>query len=380
MPGPGTARELVEQARARLNGGRPDLAILLASAHAERAIERIALQVHELLEPRAMIGTTGEGVISGDRELEGEAAVTLWVAQLPGMQVRSFHLSNEDVERLDSPAALQEHLGVSGDEQPSFVLLADPFSVDVLDVLQRFGDAFPERPAIGGMASGATGPRQSAMVFEGQTLRHGLCGTALWGSARVECIVSQGCRPIGGPWIITEGHCNVIERLGGRKPLHVLRDLIDGCTDDERELIRRGLLIGFAFHETRSRFRRGDFLIRNLLKIHPETGEVEVNDYVRVGTTVQFHVRDASSAREDLGAMLESAPRDAAGALLFSCNGRGTRLFEQRHEDARAVARACSAPMAGLFCAGEIGPVGQRNYLHGHTASIGFLRAAERAD
>lgn len=374
-PGPGTARELVSRVQERLQGRPIDMAVLLGSTHAARAIERIALQVYELLEPRALIGTTGEGVISGGLELEDESAVTLWAAHLPGVHVRSFHLSHDDVERIDSPAAVQEHLGIHRGDQPSFVFLADPFSVDVLEVLQRFDDAYPDRPAIGGMSSGASGPRQSAIIFDGQTLRHGLCGAALWGAAQLDCVVSQGCRPIGEPWIITEGHCNVIERLGGQKPLHVLRDLIDGCSDEERELIRRGLLIGFAFSERKGRFRRGDFLIRNLLRIDRERGEVEVNDYVRVGTTVQFHVRDARSAKEDLSEMLERAPRDAAGTLLFSCNGRGTRLFDEPHQDAQAVARACDAPLAGLFCAGEIGPVGQRNYLHGQTASIGFFRA-----
>jgi small ligand-binding sensory domain FIST len=226
------------------------------------------------------------------------------------------------------------------------------------------------------MSSGASCPRESPIIFDGQTLRHGLCGVALWGNAQIDCVVSQGCRPIGRPWIITEGHCNVIERLGGHKPLHVLRELIETCSEEDRELIRRGLLIGLAISENKPRFRRGDFLIRNLLRIDRDSHEIEVNDYIRIGTTVQFHVRDAASANEDLTEMLASAPTDAAGALLFSCNGRGRRLFDEPHHDAAAVARNCKSPVAGLFCAGEIGPVGHRNFLHGHTASIGLFRTA----
>ncbi|MBW7905946.1 MAG: FIST C-terminal domain-containing protein [Phycisphaerae bacterium] len=375
-PGPGTARELVEEARAELHGKPVDLALLLASTHAGRAVERIALQVHELLRPRAMIGATGEGVIGDGLEYENEPVVALWAAHLPGARARSFHLSHEDLERLDSPAGLHEHLGLDAGARPSFVLLADPFSVDPLDVLQRFADAYPGRPVVGGMASGAKGPRQSAIIFDGQTLRHGLAGLALGAGVQLDCVVSQGCRPIGQPWIITEGHCNVIQRLGGQTPLRVLRDLIASGSDEERDLMRRGLLIGFAFNEQRASFGRGDFLIRNLVRLDPDTGELEVNDYVRVGVTVQFHVRDARSAQEELDEMLARAPRDAVGSLLFSCNGRGTRLFDQPHHDAQAVTRACPAPLAGLFCAGEIGPIGDRNFLHGHTASIGFIRTA----
>ncbi len=373
-------RELIERVRRDLDGRSADLCMLLASAHLEDEIEKIADRVFERLEPRALIGTTGEAVISGDSEYEGQAAVTLLAAHLPQAQCVSFHLSQDDLERLDSPAALHEHLGVPPSVNPYFILLGDPFSINPLDLLARLEQAYPGRPATGGMASAGERPGQNAMIFEGQTLRQGACGVALWGRVRVDCVVSQGCRPIGRHMVITHGERNVIYALGGRAPRSVVRELLEQCPPRDRELAReRGLLIGFAINECKGGFSRGDFLIRNPMRFDSESGALEVNDYVRTGQTVQFHVRDGDSADEDLNSLLSACPpQPVAGALLFSCNGRGTRLFAHRHHDARAVRqRIGSAPLAGLFCAGEIGPIGRRNFLHGHTASIGFIRAAD---
>jgi small ligand-binding sensory domain FIST len=372
--------ELIERVRHHLGGRSADFCMLLASAHLEDEIEKIADRVFERLEPRALIGTTGEAVISGDCEYEGQAAVTLLAAHLPQAQCISFHLSQDDLERLDSPAALHEHLGVPPGVNPYFILLGDPFSINPLDLLARLEQAYPGRPATGGMASAGERPGQNAMIFEGQTLRQGACGVALWGGVRVDCLVSQGCRPIGRHMVITHGERNVIYALGGRAPRSVVRELLEECPPRDRELAReRGLLIGFAINECKGGFGRGDFLIRNPMRFDSRSGALEVNDYVRTGQTVQFHVRDGDSADEDLNSLLLTCPsQPVAGALLFSCNGRGTRLFAHRHHDARAVRqRIGSAPLAGLFCAGEIGPIGRRNFLHGHTASIGFICVAD---
>jgi small ligand-binding sensory domain FIST len=87
---------------------------------------------------------------------------------------------------------------------------------------------------------------------------------------------------------------------------------------------------------------------------------------------VQFQVRDAESADEDLKEML--AGQRAAGVLLFTCNGRGTNLFPVDDHDATVIADMLGpVPMAGFFAAGELGPVGGRNFLHGFTASMALF-------
>jgi small ligand-binding sensory domain FIST len=145
----------------------------------------------------------------------------------------------------------------------------------------------------------------------------------------------------------------------------------------DQELLRHGLLLGRAISEYKDRFERGDFLVTNLAGADEGTGAIAVNGDMRVGQTVQFHVRDAASADEDLSLLLSALPASepAAGALLCSCNGRGTRLFDAPDHDVRAANRAMpQTPVAGFFAAGELGPVGGHNFVHGHTASCALFR------
>jgi small ligand-binding sensory domain FIST len=371
--------ELAEAVASDLPDGRADLCLLFASAHLEDQIERLVLDVHERLRPGALIGTTGESVIAGETEYESQPAATLWAARMPDVELRSFHFSKEDLDRFDQPEKIQDYLRIPGDAQPYFVLLADPSSINPLQLLARLQQGYPGRATIGGMSSAGDEPRQNAVFFDGQTLRHGACGVGLWGAVHVECVVSQGCRPIGRQYQITEAERNVILSLGGRTPLEVVRDLLRECSSRERTLARqRGLLIGCAVREPDSRQARTGFLIRNPMRFIADTGALEVDEFVRAGQTVQFQVRDSATADEDLTSLLSARQSmRAAGALLFSCNGRGTRLFPSRHHDARAVRDTFGPiPSAGFFCAGEIGPIGQRNFLHGHAASIGLFGPA----
>lgn len=374
-----TGKWLASEVASKL--GRPaDLCLLFATAHFEDELEHIASEVYEWLSPRAFVGATGESVICDAIEYERQPAVAVWAAYLPDARVIAFHLSQHDLERLEEPQAWHEHLGVAAEQQPHFVLLNDPFSFNLLEMLERLGEAYPEGPTIGGVASAGEAPGQNIMIFEGQALRHGLCGAALWGNVQIDTVVSQGCRPIGRHLVITEAEQNVIRQLGGKPPLAVVIETLKACSTRDIELARTGgLLVGRVINEYQPRFSRGDFLIRSPIGFEQDSGAMMINDLVRTGQTIQFHVRDSASADDDLVSLLAARPRGtAAGALLFTCNGRGSRLFRDRHHDARAVSQSCDArPVAGLFCAGEIGPIGRRNFLHGHTASVGFFRSAD---
>ncbi|MBU0616373.1 MAG: FIST C-terminal domain-containing protein [Planctomycetes bacterium] len=371
--------KLAGEVAAQLGEKRADLCLLFATAHFDDELDKIVADVHDRLSPGAFVGTTGESVICNAVEYERRPAVTLWAAHLPAVRAATFHLSQEDLERLEEPAAWHDHLHLPAEQQPHFILLADPFSFNLLEMLERLEQAYPGRPAIGGVASAGEQPGQNHMIFEGQPLHHGLCGVALTGNIQIDTVVSQGCRPIGHHLVITEGERNVIRQLGGKPPLAVVIDTLKQCSTRDIELARSGgLLVGRVINEHQPRFTRGDFLIRNPIGFEQESGAMMINDLVRIGQTIQFHVRDSKSADDDLLSLLGARPRAAAaGALLFTCNGRGSRLFKERHHDARAVAQACDAlPVAGMFCAGEIGPVSRRNFLHGHTASIAFFRPA----
>jgi small ligand-binding sensory domain FIST len=191
----------------------------------------------------------------------------------------------------------------------------------------------------------------------------------------VRTVVSQGCRPVGRPYVVTKSEANVIHELGGRKAMAVLKEVFEGMSEEERQLFRQAPHLGCVIHEAQESFDRGDFLVRNLMWADPDSGAIAVGEILRRGQTVQFHVRDSDAASEDLDTLLAREREAAAGgALLFSCNGRGTRLFETPDHDVSATRRALGEiPVAGFFAAGELGPVGGRNFMHGFTASLALF-------
>ncbi len=262
------------------------------------------------------------------------------------------------------------------------VLLGDPYSFPADLFLQQLNQGLPGLKILGGMASGGSGPGSSALFLDDACLRAGAVGVLLRGIA-VRHVVSQGCRPIGRSMVITKSKENVIEELAGKPPLEQLKNLFEESESDEKVLLTKalrggGLHIGQVVDEFLSQPERGDFLVRNVMGIDPKSGVMHIGDQARRGRTIRFHVRDAASADEDLRQLLVTARGTGApgGALLFTCNGRGTRLFQQPDHDAGALQQhAGPLPAAGFFCAGEIGPIGGRNFLHGFTASIALFDA-----
>lgn len=375
-----SAERLQDQIRAVL-GHRPiDLCLLFASAHFEVEVPKLAEQIAERLAPRAFIGAGTEAAICGASEYESQPAVVLWAAHLPGGTPRSFHLGQADLLELEAPGAISDYLGTPDTAVNGFILLGDPFSIDPNAALRVLGSGYPGRPAIGGMASAAARPKQNALIFDGMTLREGLCGVALAGRTQIEPVVSQGARPIGEHMIVTRADGQVILELGGRRPVDVVHEVVTrGPKRDAALVMEARLAIGRVVNEQQRSFGQGDFLIRNVLGFDQTNGAMVINDSVRVGQTVQLHVHDASAARHDLQRRLDAArTADAAGALIFACNGRGVRLFENRSEDARAVAaRVPPEGVAGMFCAGEFGPVGGQNFIHAYTASVGLVRPTD---
>jgi len=237
------------------------------------------------------------------------------------------------------------------------------------DLLAALADARPDIAVVGGMASAAQGPGGNRLVLDGQIATSGAIGVLIDPTAQMGTIVSQGCRPIGIPLIVTRSERNVLYEIGGARALDRLLESVRALPPDDMALAANGLHFGRAVDEAKAEFTRGDFVIRNVLGVDKEIGAVAVGDLVDVGTTVQFHIRDAASADEDLRALVEGATAD--GALLFTCNGRGIRFFGTPDHDAGVVAGALGhRAIAGMFCAGELGPVGGHSFLHGYTASL----------
>lgn len=350
-------------------GDAPDLALLFVTAPHAGAIEDAAAVVRSVLRPRALLACAAESVVGNTREVEGGPAMALWAGRVGPTQ--AFHL--DAVLSPDGPVITGWPENVPDDAQ-ALVLLADPFTFPVDDVLARLAQDRPGMPVVGGMASAARGPGGNRLVADGILTARGAVAAFLGADVEIRTVVSQGCRPIGAPFVVTRSEANIIYELGGKSPLARLDEIAAAASDEDRRLLAAGLQLGRVIDEHKADFGRGDFLVRNVLGGDRESGALAVGGLCEVGATVQFHVRDADTADEDLRDLLEG--RDADGVLLFTCNGRGTRLFGEPHHDAGVLHELLgNVPVAGFFAAGEIGPVGGRNFLHGFTASVTLLRS-----
>ena len=324
---------------------------------------------------KAVIGSSGEAIVGTAREVENEPAVAVWLACLPGAVVTPFRLQFERTSEGGTFLGWPDELMGAWPERSTLFLLADPFTFPADALLERMNEDRAGVPVFGGMASGAHEPRGNRLIVGEETHAEGAVA-ALVSGANIRAAVSQGCRPIGRPMVITKAERNVIFELGGVPAMNKLREVFATLDGADRQRMQRGLHIGRVINEYQERFGRGDFLIRNCLGADPEKGAIAVGDYVRAGQTVQFHVRDAESADDDLRDVLSTTAAEgpALAALVFTCNGRGVRLFESPHHDAMAIAKQVGeVPTAGFFAQGEIGPIGGRNFLHGFTASMAIF-------
>lgn len=361
------ARAAACAAREQAGGGPVDLAFLFLSAHHLAQAGAAAAAVRNELGAAALVGCVAEGVLAGRRELEGGPGVAVWAASLPGATVEPFHV--QAVETGEGYA----FAGFPQLAQPSLVaLLVDPFTFPSEPFLGGLNHEYPGLPLIGGMASGGRRPGLQALMLDGAVHASGAVGAVVSG-VPVRTVVSQGCLPIGHDLVITRGEGNVVYELAGKPAIERLREQIERLDDTGQRKALRGLMVGLVIDENRPDYGRGDYLVRGLLGGDEESGAIVVGDGVRTGQTLRFHVRDGATADTDLREQLATALEGAtpAGALLFTCNGRGASMFGAPDHDAALVADALGGGgVAGFFCGGEIGPVGGRAFMHGFTATL----------
>jgi len=371
-PGAAASRAVAE-ARAALGDTPPSLAVLFASAHFLGSAEALVAAVADQAGPLPLIGCVGEAVAGRAREIESEPAVSLWLGADLG-PVETFTMEFIRTSRGGAYGGYRFPRQAAG----VHLMICDPFTFPADSLLAHLNDQRPGAVVMGGLASAALGSRQSQLFLGDRVLSRGAVGVHL-PRAEVHPLVAQGCRPVGDAYIITGANGNVILELGGRPPLTRLQEMAAALPGRDQELLAQGVLLGVVIDEYQAEPGQGDFLIRGLVGADPESGAMAVGGEVGVGQTVQFHVRDAESADADLRRALERASaalggRRPAGALLFTCNGRGSRMFSERDHDAGLIATMLGdIPLAGFFCAGELGPVGGQNFLHTFTASIALF-------
>lgn len=326
---------------------------------------------------RHLIGCTGQSVIGPGVEAEDGAAISVLTLRLPG--ARFFPIAVIPGETTE--ASLTTLTEAATD---SWLLFADPFSLQTEQLVQALQARRPEIVLLGGMASAHNNEAGTSVFLDDRVYEDGAALLGLEG-VRLRPVVAQGAEPLGRPLTITDCERNLVQTLGSRPALEVLRDVLSELDEATRSRVGRNLLVGLAMDEYREEHGRGDYLIRNITGVDQGSGAIAINALPRVGQTFQFQFRDAAAAHEDLRQHLEaaraalSADEVVLGSVLCACNGRGQGLFGEPHHDAAAVASALGeVPTAGFFCNGEIGPVGEANFLHGFTASIGLLTTAAR--
>ena len=348
-----------------------DLAVAFVRPPDSASITPIIEAVRQAIPARHFLACTAESVVAAGREIEDEAATALLVGSMPGVQIDPL----PDLAALlkDGEAAAAQLRGAA-----AVIALVDPFTVQTEQLAERMNELAPGVPLIGGVASWAHTAGENRLANDEAIADRGVVGVALRGAVDVSVVVSQGCRPVGSPRTVTAVRGNIISQLDGERPLDVLRQVFSEAAEKDQELMRTGVMLGHAISSDERDWGRGGFLIRGLMGADAGSGALAVTGSVSVNDTVQFHVRDAATAQEDLELLLtpQAFESEAAGALLFTCNGRGARMYGRPDGDISMVRQALGStvPVSGFFCGGELGPIGGANFVHGYTASLVIFR------
>lgn len=372
--------ETASHVKKELAGASCDLLIVFVSeTYEDLDPSAFMAMLADFIPSRTVIGCNSSGVITDAKEIEMEPAVAVLAMHLDGVDIYPFQLNESDIASLKEGSELINTLDIYPPDKPRFIVLADPMSFDAAKFLHLANEGYKGLPVIGGLASGAVMGAPNWLCLNGVAFREGLVGLALTGDIEFDVIVSQGCRPVGKPYVITKAEGNVLYELAGRPALEIVRELIEDLGPKDRKLAEFSLSVGLVMNEHQSAFKRGDFLIRNLVGFDPDASALMIGSLLKVGQTLQFQVRDAETSAEDLDRCLEGLGRQARplarGGMLVSCCGRGRNFYGKSDHDAKAIQTLQGPfPLTGFFANGEIGPVGMKNFVHGYTSSLVIFR------
>jgi len=371
----------LQQALAQTDGpGQPDLAILFASSFYADHFPAMLERIRQATGTKLLIGCSGQAIVGHDQELEDTPALSLLTLSLPGALLRPVRFTPAMIENCENPIAWHNSLDLELDEVNAWLLFADPFGIEIEQLIDGLASAYGECPILGGMASAsAPNVRRTHIFLNGEVFTEGAIGLAIGGAYTLLPLVSQGCEPIGETWTITGVCDNLIQTISNRPAYDMLVETFKSLPSEVQQRAQRNLLVGLAADEYLDTFQRGNFLVRPLIGVERGTGALAIGALPRIGQTIQFQMRDAQAADLDLNELLDQASATLGHQLpiagvLCTCNGRGISLFKSLHHDACAITRQLgNFPLAGLFCNGEIGPIGVRPFLHGFTASLALL-------
>jgi small ligand-binding sensory domain FIST len=375
------ADEALARLRAGLGGSQPQLVLAFAAGYESRDLEGLPARLHSWLGDGLLVGCSAGGVVGMGQEFEDGPALSLLAGVMPDVQLSAIHLDQASLPAVTASRDCWWRLtGVRPEDEPSFTILADPYSFDIEHCIRGIDRAYPGSTVIGGLTSAVSQPGQACLIAGGEARRSGALLVAWTGNVQIEGVVAQGCRPVGDPLFVTASDGNRIREIDGKAPRQVLGEVFSSLGTADRELFNaRQLFIGLALPGPRQSVGAGDFLVREVAGVDSESGDLVIGGHAAAHTVVQFHLRDADASAADLERELArhrgENPSTPAAALMFSCVGRGAALYGVPGRDSGLFRRAFSdVPLGGMFCAGEIGPVQGATFLHGYTTVFGLVR------
>jgi small ligand-binding sensory domain FIST len=375
----------LQDALSQLGSGPVDLAFLFASSAYAEHYPELLRRARQETGASLLLGCSGQGIIGVGKEVEDTPSLSLLTLNLPGASFRPVRFTQEQLDKNLQPPDWHRELALSPEEINAWLIFADPFQMDCEGLIDAISSAYPGIPMLGGLASSDFVEQRTFIFWNEEIFTDGGIGLAIGGDYTVLPLVSQGCDPIGETWTITKVRDDaMIETISNRSASLMLTETFQNLRSDIQYRAQRNLLVGLAANEYVDNFERGNFLIRTLLGVDRRSGSIAIGALPRVGQTIQFQMRDADTADLDLKEMLQQTRKALANnppvaALLCTCNGRGENMFAEENHDAALIERYLGPlPLVGLFCNGEIGPVGSKPYLHGFTASLAiFIKKPE---
>lgn len=386
LSGRATLQEAFEEVASALSRqlatDTPDLVLVYCSAHHGLGWHQLAGLCAARWPGAVVVGSSGGGVLAEGVEVEEGAALSIMAGMMPGTVLRPIRWAADDVGGRDGlqREAVVAALGPDADVVAGLLLFADPFSTHTDALTRTLDDHLPYGVVVGALASGGDAPGRHALFLGGEVFHDGAVAVAMSGDVQIDAVVAQGCRPVDMPRTITRLHGRMITELDTQGALGTLEAAFDALDAGTRKRFRQAPMVGVAMDARVTTPGRGDFLVRHLVGVAPKKDAFTVGHPVREGDIVQFHVRDAATSVEDLHELVarhQATKGSPAGVWMFSCMGRGQRLYGQPHVDSRTVRELLGeVPMAGFFGNGEIGPVHGRTFVHGYTCVVAMIRAA----
>jgi small ligand-binding sensory domain FIST len=364
------ALEASLEALERSGADHADLALVFVTGDAHTRAHEALHAVRRVTGAPVVLGCSGTGILTERREVEDDLAVAVLAVRCERLVATPFSFERQGEQR-DLGAELARRIGPTVAEGGCVLVLPDAMGCNPPALLGQLHDALGFVPVLGAVAAGAP----MFELYNTDAMEGALVGVALSGLAPV-IGVTQGCTPIGEPYVITHAEGNVIQRIGSRPALEMLTEAIRANPDTQARIRHAGVFAGLAMDPAKSPLERGDFLVRNLVGADQSSGAVAVAERVRIGQTLQFQIRDAEASRQDLREMLDELAerlhgRRPAFGCYFDCAGRGRGLYGVPDHDVSLIReRLGEFPLVGFFGNGEFAPIGRRNFFHNYTGAL----------